>query len=77
MLGRNEAMEPIEPIAHLLCTILKQYIHQCKCLERKGTEQGLINKIRETEIIEKRIAESKSTQHCINHNQKWGCLSSI
>ena len=51
LLGLDEVMEPVEPITHLLCTMLKQYIHQCKCLEIRGTEQGLINKITQLDTV--------------------------
>ena len=71
LLGLNMDHEPIQILAHLLCTITKKYIQTCKCLEIRGTEKGLTDRFREIERIESYIAKNKGKTHQRNHQHKW------
>ena len=71
LLGLTKNAEPIQLLAHLLCTITKKYIQTCKCLEVRGTEKGLTDRFREIELIESYISKNKGKTQYRNHQQKW------
>ena len=55
-------------VNHLTIT-LKYYIHMCKHKHDKPDKAGFIERIKDTALIEKRIAKSKEKEE--KHKKKW------
>ena len=60
--------EAYDIVNHLMIT-LKYYIHICKCKQIMPSTVGLIEKIKDTERLEKMIAIRK--QKLEKHQRKW------
>jgi len=74
-ISRRSPDTGIADIINLLCIIVKNFIHSCKCRNVFPTEKGLICRIKGIEQIERAIAEKRGISAYRNHCRKWHCMS--
>jgi len=74
-ISRRNPDTGIADIVNLLCIIVKNFIHSCKCRNVFPTEKGLICRIKGIEQIERAIAEKRGISAYRNHCRKWHCMS--
>ena len=70
----NTVNESNKHVANLLTLLSKQYIYQCKCLDKKPTTQGLLAEVTFMYKIEKDQAGA-SSKRIKNFNKKWEPVS--
>ena len=75
ILGIYEITDTSYDIINHLTIVLKYYVHLCKHKNEKPNKAGLIEKIKDTAIIEKRIAKSRGKEDI--HNKKWNMFLEI
>ena len=62
-------------IINHLTIVLKYYVHLCKYKNDIPNKAGLIEKIKDTAVIEKRIAKSKGKED--KHDKKWNAFLEV
>ena len=75
ILGIYQITETSYDIINHLTIVLKYYVHLCKHKNEKPNKAGLIEKIKDTAVIEKRIAKSRGKED--KHNKKWNMFLEV
>ena len=70
----NQLVQQKGHAANFICLIVKQYIYSTRCQGKSVTLQGIKNKIRQIESVEKYIAIKNSKEAV--HTRKWGNMPS-
>jgi len=74
-ISRRNSDQGTADIVNLLSIIVKNFIHSCKCRNIFPSEEGLVERIKNTELIERAIAKKRGMPAYLNHCRKWNWMS--